>query len=162
MSKPIRVLLVDDHPVLRGGLRVLLELESDLEVVGEAGTGEEGVARVPQTLPDVVVMDLEMPGMGGLEATRQIRALEGDARVLVLTSAEERDSLLAVLEAGGSGYVRKTHAEKELIEAMRVVARGEVFLYPSLPCCCYRATGRRSSGGKRVRWRRSADGSGRC
>ncbi|MGI9190033.1 MAG: response regulator [Longimicrobiaceae bacterium] len=131
MSKPIRVLLVDDHPVLRGGLRVLLELEPDLEVVGEAGTGEEGVARVPLMLPDVVVMDLDMPGIGGLEAIRRIVALESEARVLVLTSAEEQESLLAVLEAGGSGYVRKTHAEKELIEAIRVVARDEVFLYPS-------------------------------
>ncbi len=154
MSKSIRVLLVDDHPVLRGGLRVLLELEPDLEVVGEAGTGEEGVARVPLMLPDVVVMDLDMPGIGGLEAIRRIVALESEARVLVLTSSEEQESLLAVLEAGGSGYVRKTHAEKELIEAIRVVARDEVFLYPSAAKLLLQGYRTAEQEGRRARWSR--------
>lgn len=127
----IRILLVDDHAILRSGLSALLELESDMEVVGEVGTGEEAIERVRALQPDVVVMDLDMPGMGGLEATRQIIQLDLGARVLVLTSHSEADFLLPVLEAGGSGYVQKTKADEDLISAIRVVARDEVFLYPS-------------------------------
>jgi DNA-binding NarL/FixJ family response regulator len=131
MPSQIRILLVDDHAVLRAGLRALLEAESDFLVVGEAATGEEGVMKVPQLRPDVVVMDLSMPGMGGLEAVRQIAALETSTRVLVLTMHGEDEHLLPVLEAGGSGYVTKASADEELIEAIRTVARGDVFLYPS-------------------------------
>jgi DNA-binding NarL/FixJ family response regulator len=131
MPEKIRILLADDHAVLRAGLRALLEAESAFEVVGEAGTGEEAVARARLTRPDVVVMDLSMPGMGGLEATRQIAALEQGTRVLVLTVHAEEEYLLPVLEAGGSGYVRKTSADEDLIEALHTVARNEVFLYPS-------------------------------
>ena len=127
----IRILLVDDHAILRSGLRALLELESDMDVVGEASTGEEGVERARALRPQVVVMDIDMPGMGGLEATRQIQAFEQGIRVLVLTSHSEADYLLPVLEAGGSGYVQKTKADEDLIAAIRVVARDEVFLYPS-------------------------------
>lgn len=127
----IRVLLVDDHAILRSGLSALLELEADMEVVGEVGTGEEAIERVQSLQPGVVVMDLDMPGMGGLEATRQIAALGLGTKVLVLTSHSEADYLLAVLEAGGSGYVQKTKADEDLIAAIRVVARDEVFLYPS-------------------------------
>lgn len=127
----IRVLLVDDHAVLRAGLEALLGLEEDVEVIGEASTGEEGVERAKALQPDVVVMDLAMPGIDGLEATRQIMALEQDTRVLVLTSHAEEEYLLPVLEAGASGYVRKTSADDDLIHALRVVARGEVFLYPN-------------------------------
>ncbi len=131
MSDSIRVLLVDDHAVLRAGLEALLGLEPDLEVVGKAGTGEEAIERVGAVRPDVVIMDLGMPGMGGLEATRQIAASGSGARVLVLTSHAEEEYLLPVLEAGGSGYVKKTSADEDLISAIRTVARGEVFLYPS-------------------------------
>lgn len=131
MADKIRILLVDDHPVLRSGLDALLALEDDLEVVGQASTGEEGVEKARLTAPDVVVMDLAMPGMGGLEATRQIVALGNGARVLVLTSQAEEEFLLPVLEAGGSGYVRKTSADEDLIRAIHAVARDEVFLYPS-------------------------------
>ena len=127
----IRVLLADDHAVLRGGLRALLSLEPDMEVVGEVSTGEEAIERVRALRPHVVVMDLAMPGMDGLEATRQIAALDNGARVLVLTSQAEEEFLLPVLEAGGSGFVRKTSADEDLIHAIRTVARGEVFLYPS-------------------------------
>jgi len=148
-SDLIRILLVDDHAVLRAGLRALLEAEEGLEVIGEAGTGEEGVAMAERLKPDVVVMDLSMPGIGGLEATRRIAAMspsqapeatprEGDAapralgtRVLVLTMHGEEEHLLPVLEAGGSGYVNKRGADEELIEAIRTVARGDVFLYPN-------------------------------
>ncbi len=131
MPDAVRILLVDDHAVLRAGLRALLEAEPGFQVVGEAGTGEEGVRLAGQTRPDVVVMDLSMPGMGGLEAVRQIAALNQGARVLVLTMHGEEEHLLPVLEAGGSGYVTKKSADEELIEAIHTVARGDVFLYPS-------------------------------
>ncbi|CAN5671150.1 MAG: response regulator transcription factor [Gemmatimonadetes bacterium] len=128
---PIRILLVDDHAVLRSGLRALLEAEPGLEVIGEAGTGEEGVAVAERMKPHVVVMDLSMPGIGGLEATRRIAMLQQDTRVLVLTMHGEEEHLLPVLEAGGSGYVNKRSADEELIQAIHTVARGEVFLYPN-------------------------------
>jgi two-component system response regulator NreC len=127
----IRILIVDDHAILRSGLSALLELEPDFDVVGEASTGEESLERAKALRPDVVIMDIDMPGMGGLEATRQLQALELGTRVLVLTSHSEADYLLPVLEAGGSGYVQKTRADEDLIAAIRVVARDEVFLYPS-------------------------------
>jgi DNA-binding NarL/FixJ family response regulator len=127
----IRILLVDDHAVLRSGLKALLEAEPGLEVVGEAGTGEEGVSGAERLRPDVVVMDLSMPGIGGLEATRRIAQMDQGTRVLVLTMHGEEEHLLPVLEAGGSGYVNKRSADEELIEAIRTVARGDVFLYPN-------------------------------
>jgi DNA-binding NarL/FixJ family response regulator len=130
-EEKIRILLVDDHAVLRAGLEALLTLEPDLDVVGKVSTGEEAVERVKALRPNVVVMDLGMPGMGGLEATRQIAALALGSQVLVLTSHAEEEYLLPVLEAGGSGFVRKTSADEDLISAIRMVARGEVFLYPS-------------------------------
>jgi two-component system response regulator NreC len=126
----IRILLVDDHLVLRAGLKSLLEAEKDFRVVGEASTGEEAIEKTRQFRPDVIVMDLSMPGMGGLEATRTITG-EGLARVLVLTMHAEEEYLLAVLEAGGSGYVKKTSADEDLTTAIRTVARDEVFLYPN-------------------------------
>jgi DNA-binding NarL/FixJ family response regulator len=128
---PIRILLVDDHAVLRAGLRALLEAEDGLEVIGEAGTGEEGAAVAERLKPNVVVMDLSMPGIGGLEATRRIAALGQNTRVLVLTMHGEEEHLLPVLEAGGSGYVNKRSADEELIQAIHTVARGDVFLYPN-------------------------------
>lgn len=130
MADKIRILLVDDHIVLRAGLRALLEAEADFDVVGEASTGEEGIERTRRLKPDVVVMDLSMPGMGGLQATREISS-EGLSRVLVLTMHAEEEYLLAVLEAGGSGYVKKTSADEDLTSAIRTVARDEVFLYPN-------------------------------
>ncbi len=131
MSDPIRVLLADDHTVLRAGLRALLDREPDMRVVGEAATGEEAVERVEELRPDVVVMDLSMPGGGGLEATRRASALGYGTRVLVLTVHAEEEYLIPVLEAGGSGYVTKTSADEDLTQAIRTVARGDVFLYPS-------------------------------
>lgn len=136
-AETIRILLADDHAMLRAGLRALLEAEDGLEVVGEAGTGEEAVELAQELAPDVVVMDLSMPGIGGLEATRRIAGggpaaenEEATTRVLVLTMHAEEEHLLPVLEAGGSGYVNKRRADEELIEAIRAVARGDVFLYP--------------------------------
>jgi two-component system, NarL family, response regulator NreC len=131
MAETIRVLLVDDHAVLRAGLKALLKLEPDLDVVGEAATGEAALERVQSLRPDVVVMDLAMPGLGGLDATRQITSSNPATRVLILTSQAEEEYLLPVLEAGGSGYVHKTNADQDLIAAIRTVARDEVFLYPN-------------------------------
>lgn len=131
MAEPIRILLADDHAVLRAGLRALLDAEPDLTVVGEASTGEEAIEKAVELVPDVIVMDLSMPGIGGLEATRRINALEQKTRILVLTMHAEEEFLLPVLEAGGSGYVRKTRADEDLTQAIRTVARDEVFLYPS-------------------------------
>ena len=131
MTRPIQVMLADDHAVLRAGLRALLSAEPDLEVVGEAGDGEEAVALAERLKPDVVVMDISMPRMDGLQATRRITERLPDTRVLVLTMHAEDQYLFRVIEAGGSGYVLKTGADSELIEAIRIVHRDEVFLYPS-------------------------------
>jgi DNA-binding NarL/FixJ family response regulator len=131
MPRTISILLADDHGVLRAGLRALLDAESDFEVVGEAENGEGALEKVKELAPDVVVMDLSMPGMGGLEATRRIAALGSGSRVLVLTMHAEEEFLLPVLDAGGSGFVRKTSADEDLTHAIRTVARDEVFLYPS-------------------------------
>ncbi|HLI28481.1 MAG TPA: response regulator transcription factor [Chloroflexota bacterium] len=131
MSERIRILLADDHAVLRAGLRALLSAEPDMEVVGEAGDGEEAVRQAALLRPDVVVMDIAMPGGGGLQATRAIRALGLPSKVLILTMHAEEQYLLPVIEAGGSGYVLKSGADSDLIEAIRIVSRDEVFLYPS-------------------------------
>jgi two-component system response regulator NreC len=127
----IRVLLADDHAVLRAGLRALLSVESDMDVVGEAGDGQETIRQADLLRPDVIVMDIAMPGGGGLEATRAIRARGLASKVLILTMHAEEQYLLPVIEAGGSGYVLKTGADSELIEAIRVVHRDQVYLYPS-------------------------------
>lgn len=129
--KPIRILLVDDHAMLRAGLRALLSAEPDLDVVGEASNGEEAVALAADLKPDVVVMDIAMPVMNGLEATRRITAARPETRVLALTMHAEEQYLLEVLQSGGSGYVLKRSADTELMEAIRAVSRGEAFLYPS-------------------------------
>jgi len=126
----IRVLLVDDHAVMRAGLRALLAGEPGIAVVGEVGTGEEAVELAERLRPGVVVMDLSMPGMGGLAATRQIAARGLPTRVLALTLHGESEYLLPMLEAGGSGYITKSSADTSLVEAIRVVARGDAYLDP--------------------------------
>jgi DNA-binding NarL/FixJ family response regulator len=126
----IRIVLADDHGVVRAGLRALLESQPDMRVVGEAADGPEAVELVRSEQPAIVIADLSMPG-GGLEAIREITSLGGPTRVLVLTVHAEERYLLPVLEAGGSGYVRKSSAHTDLLEAVRTVARGEVFLDPA-------------------------------
>ena len=130
MAEGTKILLVDDHAMFRAGIRALLEAEGRLVVVGEASSGDEAVDRVRELKPDVVVMDLSMPGSNGLEATRRIAALELDTKVLVLTVHAEEEYLVPVVEAGASGYLTKTSADNDLIEAIKVVARGEVYLPP--------------------------------
>ena len=126
----VTILLVDDHAMFRAGIRALLELEPSIRVVGEAGSGDEGVDQVRALKPDVVLMDLSMPGSDGLEATRRIAALGLTTKVLVLTVHAEEEYLVPVVDAGASGYLTKTSADQDLIDAVKVVARGEVYLPP--------------------------------
>ena len=130
MAEPIKILLVDDHAMFRAGIRALIEAEGRMTVIGEASSGDEAVDRVRELKPDLVVMDLAMPGSNGLEATRRISALGLDTSVLVLTVHAEEEYLVPVVEAGASGYLTKTSADTDLLEAIRVVARGQVFLPP--------------------------------
>jgi DNA-binding NarL/FixJ family response regulator/signal transduction histidine kinase len=127
----IRVMIVDDHPLVRRGLREKLVRAGGFEVVAEATTGEEAVRMVPLSRPEIVLMDLNLPGIGGIEATRRITSGAPHVRVLALSAEPEDDVLLEVLEAGGSGFVRKASAAEDLIPALETVDRGEVFLYPS-------------------------------
>ncbi|MBI5627746.1 MAG: response regulator transcription factor [Candidatus Rokubacteria bacterium] len=128
----IRILLADDHAVLRAGLRALLGREPDMEVVGEAASGSEALRKVEELQPDVVLMDISMQGIGGLEATAQIKQKCPRARVLILTMHEDRRYLLPALRAGAAGYVVKRAADVELIGAIRAIQRGEAFLHPSM------------------------------
>ena len=129
--KKIRLLVVDDHPVVRAGLRSLLSTQPDMEVVGEAGAGTMAVERALELAPDVVVMDITMEDMSGLEATREIRKRVPQTKVLVLTIHNSVEYLRQALEAGATGYVLKQAADTELAVAIRVVHRGEIFLYPA-------------------------------
>jgi DNA-binding NarL/FixJ family response regulator len=129
-SSRIRILLADDHGIVRAGLRSLLDSQPDMVVVAEVDNGTDAIEATRQHVPEVVVADLSMPG-GGLEAIRGITALNLRSRVLVLTVHAEERYLLPVLEAGGSGYVRKSSAHTDLLNAIRTVARGEVFLDPA-------------------------------
>ncbi|GAA4200904.1 response regulator transcription factor [Microbispora amethystogenes] len=131
-AEPIRVLLADDHPLLRHGLRTLLEQVGGAEVVGEAGDGEEAVALALSLRPDVVVMDLVMPGTSGIEATRRLIDREPALGVLVLTMSEDDASVFAALRAGARGYVLKGTGGAEFIAAVRSVARGEAVYGPAV------------------------------
>lgn len=125
----ISIVLADDHGIVRAGLRALLDSQPDMRVVAEAPDGETAIALARSEDPTVVITDLSMPG-GGMETIREIASLPNQARVLVLTVHAEERYLLPVLEAGGSGYVRKASAHTDLLDAVRTVARGEVFLDP--------------------------------
>jgi DNA-binding NarL/FixJ family response regulator len=130
-SEYIRVLLVDDHAIVRSGLKAVLGGARDIEVVGEASNGREALLQVDALSPDVVVMDLTMAEMDGIAATRELATREKPPRVLVLTMHAEEEYLLPVLEAGAAGYLVKSVADRELIEAVRTVARGDLYVSPS-------------------------------
>jgi DNA-binding NarL/FixJ family response regulator len=129
-DRVLRVAVFDDHTLVREGLRALLQAESDMKVVGESGTGTNVKAICGQLKPDVVLMDIDMPGTDGIEATRQLMECEPRPRVLVLTMYPEDERLIAALQAGSSGYLMKDAAERELADAIRAVAAGEVYVRP--------------------------------
>jgi two-component system response regulator NreC len=132
MATRIRVLLADDHRMMREGIRALLERQDDIEVVAEAADGREAVHLATQLCPDVVVMDVSMPMLNGIEATRQIRRDCPGVRVLILTVHESEDYVAQLLSAGASGYIIKRAAGDELVSAIRTVYEGEAFLHPSI------------------------------
>ena len=125
MSPPIRIVIADDHPLFRSGLRVLLESVADTEVVGEAANGDEAVAAAAELRPDVLVMDISMPGLNGIDATRRIVDGPSDARVLVMTMHEEDEAVFAAIRAGARGYILKGAGQEETLRAIRSVAHGE-------------------------------------
>lgn len=128
----IRLLLVDDHAVVRTGLRMMLEGENDFEIVGEAENATEALNQISSLEPEVVLMDIGLPDMSGIEATRKIKQLAPETAIVALTIHEDEEYFFKMLDAGASGYVPKRAAPEELITAIRVTAKGEVYLFPSL------------------------------
>lgn len=128
----IRLLLVDDHAVVRVGLRMMLESEEGIEITGEAASASDAINQVAKLKPDVVLMDIGLPDMSGIDATREIKHLFPEIAIVALTIHEDEEYFFKMLEAGASGYVPKRAAPDELVEAIEVAARGEVYLYPSL------------------------------
>ncbi len=128
----LRILVAEDHPLFRKGVISLLKSVEGFEVVGEAATGEEAVARAAELQPDVVLMDLQMPGVGGIEATRKIALESPSVRVLVVTLFEDDDSVFMALRAGARGYILKDADEEELVRAIRAVGRGEAIFSPNV------------------------------
>jgi len=132
MPVPIRVVIADDHPLFRDGLRAMFESEADIELVGEAATGLEAVSLAGQLLPDVALMDIRMPDLDGIEATRRVIAESPNTRVLVVTMFEDDDSVLAAMRAGARGYVVKGMRSSDAIRAIRAVAAGEAIFSPAI------------------------------
>ena len=132
MANKIRILVVDDHAIMRDGVRALLGIQDDIEVVGEAADGREAVTQALELRPDVVLMDIAMPGLDGLEATRRITRKLPSAKVLVLTQHDNREYVLTAIKAGAAGYVPKRALGSELVTAVHAVHRGDSFLYPSV------------------------------
>jgi DNA-binding NarL/FixJ family response regulator len=149
-DQPITVLLADDHDILRDGLKAVLALAGDITVIGEARTGREAVLETERLRPDVVLMDISMPELDGVEASRRIRQQTPDTRVLFLTMHEAEEYFFRALQAGAVGYVIKRTAAADLLAAVRAVARGESFLSPSMARALvndYAERGSRSSSG---------------
>jgi NarL family two-component system response regulator LiaR len=130
MSEPVTVLIVDDHLLVRQGVRAFLETQSDIRVVGDAGSGEEAIQLATELVPDVVLMDLVMPGIDGVEATRHLRRVSPRTQVLVLTSYHQDEHIFPAIRAGALSYLLKDVSPVELAEAVRKAARGEAVLHP--------------------------------
>lgn len=131
-SQKIRLLLVDDHPIVRDGIKSHLRTQPDFDVVGDAANGEEALAKARALLPDVVLMDITMPGMNGLEATSHLRKEVPDARVLILTMHNSKEYIAQMLRMGARGYLLKDGSPSELVRAIKAVHEGEVFFAPSI------------------------------
>lgn len=144
----IRVLIADDHAILRDGVRALLSMSEDITVVGEAANGQEAVELARRLAPDVILMDIAMPGLGGIEATIQIRKENPQAKILVLTQYEDREYIRRFLKAGVSGYVLKKAAGSELTTAIRAVSRGGLVLDPEVAREAMREQAEPSAGGR--------------
>ena len=129
---PIRILIADDHPLFRDGLRALLESVADMQVIGEAATGDEALTQAHVLQPDVILMDLKMPGMNGIEATRRILHTSPHIRILVVTMFEDDDSVFAAIRAGARGYLLKGAAQEETLRAIRAVSHGEAIFGPAV------------------------------
>ncbi len=127
----IKILVVDDHAVMRDGIRALVGVHEDIEIVGEASEGREAVEKVKELVPDVVVMDIAMPDMDGMEATRRIVKEKAGVKVLILTQHDNKEYVLSAIKAGAAGYVPKRALGSDLISAIRAVSQGNSFLYPS-------------------------------
>ena len=127
----IKVLIVDDHAIMRDGIRALLSIHNDIEAIGEASEGREAIEKVRELVPDVVIMDIAMPGMDGMEATRRIVKEKPKVKVLVLTQHDNKEYVLSAIKSGATGYVPKRALGSELISAIRAVYRGDSVLYPS-------------------------------
>lgn len=132
MSKTVRIVIADDHAIVREGIRLILQSQPDLEVVGEAATGREAVDLVSQHRPDLVLMDLAMPDLSGMEATAAIKSQHPEVQVLVLTMHDSQEQFYKVLQAGASGYVLKGSNKNDLLGAIRLVSEGGVYLHPML------------------------------
>src|SRR5258707_3885491 len=130
---PIHILIADDHPLFRGGLRALLESFPDLQVIGEAMTGNEVVVQAASLQPDVILMDIKMPGLNGIEATRRILQTSPHIRILILTMFEDDESVFAAVRAGARGYLLKGAVQEETLRAIRAVAHGEATVGPAVP-----------------------------
>ena len=127
----IRLLVADDHAIMRDGIRALVSLHEDIEIVGEAATGQEAIAKAQELMPDVIIMDIAMPGLDGLEATRRILKGNPKAKVLVLSQYDDKEYIISAIKAGSTGYVPKRALGSELVSAIRAVYHGGSFLYPS-------------------------------
>jgi DNA-binding NarL/FixJ family response regulator len=132
MSTLLRVLIADDHPVFRDGIRALLEATADIEVVGEATTGHEAILLAEELNPDLILMDVQMPGLNGIEATRQLVAAQPHIRVLVVTMFEDDASVFAAMRAGARGYILKDATKEEIRRAIQAVGNGEAIFSPSI------------------------------
>ena len=128
----MRLLLVDDHEVVRSGLRMLLESQEDIQIVGEAGTAAEALEAVERLEPEVILLDIGLPDMSGIQVMERIRKIEPDIAVVALTIHEDKEYFFKMLDAGATGYVPKRAAPDELLTAIRAAAQGQVYLYPSL------------------------------
>jgi DNA-binding NarL/FixJ family response regulator len=137
---PIEILIADDHGVIRAGLRALLEDVPDITVVGEASDGVEALAKAVELKPDILLMDLSMPNLGGIEATQQLSQKEPKVRVLILTVHEEESLLKEVVRMGASGYIVKRAAQEDLLHAIRVVARGDLYIHPTMTRALFNET----------------------